>query len=372
MGSRGRRSVWRAREFFDRELFRGEHPTLRHGEQPSSGATKTLPYSIFEPLDLEAPPADALFFVVEERSGSPREAGGGARVRARGSSLAGSQPAGAPAGYPWVGTSAAGEVGHGRGEQGSLAAATSVASDVRGGEGSSGTDRGGTGSPRCVSGNGKGGGGGGGSRGGHHGEEGGYTVPYWAIVRVGESESDPGDDPRSWPMIASGLSVANGGANGGTDGGDGYSHGHSHGGGKAPVRMASRLMSPPPPPRVHRPTYSPDAVGYRIAVIDIKVSLYHPKGSVVAASKDAIMAGLTRVSLPSWVHIPVTPTPCCIFVLVMGRKRTDTAFRCIYGPFRTAPHLLGNQLFAWNQCGIFFCGGKGLNAIVRAEASAGI
>ncbi|CAM9537419.1 unnamed protein product, partial [Laminaria digitata] len=105
-------------------------------------------------------------------------------------------------------------------------------------------------------------------------------------------ESDPGDDPRSWPMVASGLSPANSGgaANGGGDGGDG----HGHGGRKAPVRMASRLKSPPRPPRVHRPTYSPDSVGYRIAVIDVKVSMYHPKGSAIAANKEAVMAGLTR------------------------------------------------------------------------------
>lgn len=254
MGSRGRRSVWRAREFFDRELLRGKHPSLRHGEQPSSGTAKALPFSAFEPLDLEAPPADALFFVIEDRGSPPAD----------------SQPAGAPAGYPWVGGSVTGGVGQGRGEQASFAAATSVASGVRGEEGASGTDRGSAGSPRCFSGNGRGGGGGD-NRGGHQGEVGDYTVPYWAIVRVGESESDPGDDPRSWPMLGSGLSAANGYANGDAE-----------------------------PLRVHRRTYPLDSVGYRIAVIDVKVSLYHPRGSAVAANKDAIMAGLTRVSLRSW------------------------------------------------------------------------
>lgn len=87
MGSRGRRSVWRAREFFDRELLRGKHPSLRHGKQPSSGTAKALPFSAFEPLDLEAPPANALFFVVEDRGSPPAD----------------SQPAGAPTGYPWMG-----------------------------------------------------------------------------------------------------------------------------------------------------------------------------------------------------------------------------------------------------------------------------
>ena len=160
-------------------------------------------------------------------------------------------------------------------------------------EGASGTDQGGAGSPRCISGDGRGGGS---DNRRDHGEVSDYTIPYWVILRVGESESDPGDDTRSWTMVASGSSAANNGVNGGADGGDG----HGHGGGKAPVRIASQLKSPPPPPRVHRPTYSPDSVGYRIAVIDVKVSIYHPTGSVVAANKDAVIAGLTRVRLPSW------------------------------------------------------------------------
>lgn len=297
MGSRGRRSVWRARELFDRELLRGKHPSLRHGEQPANGTAKALPYSAFEPLDHEAPPADALFFVVEERSVHPSGAVGGTEpggaetsraregVGVRRSFSVDSRPTGAPASHQWMGARVTGEVGQIRGEEASFSAATSAASKAHA-EDASGTDPRGAGSPRFSRDNR------GGDSDSHDRGEGDYTVPYWAILRVGESESDPGDDSRSWPLVASGLSSANGGA----DGIDGHS---SHGAGQAPVRIGSRLKSPPLPPRVHRPTYSPDSVGYRIAVIDVKVSIYHPKGSAVAANKDAIMAGLTRVRSPS-------------------------------------------------------------------------
>lgn len=107
------------------------------------------------------------------------------------------------------------------------------------------------------------------------GEDGDYFVPYWAILRVGELTNDPGVTPEPWPLHG----VSNGRAAGGQHG----------------TTLAVPRSQMPPPSQVHRPPNVPDSVGYRIVYINVKVSIHHPRGSSVAADKDAVIDGVTRV-----------------------------------------------------------------------------
>lgn len=102
-----------------------------------------------------------------------------------------------------------------------------------------------------------------------------YFVPYWAILRVGELTNDPGVTPEPWPLYG----VSSGRAAGGQHG----------------TTLAVPRSQMPPPSQVHRPPNVPDSVGYRIVYINVKVSIHHPRGSSVAANKDAVIDGVTRV-----------------------------------------------------------------------------
>lgn len=132
-------------------------------------------------------------------------------------------------------------------------------------------------------------------------------MPYWTILRVAvEDEGDPGDEPQTWPLFATGSTGGSGGG-GARGGGSGDGGDRGNGSGKVLGRLPSRLKSPQPPRKVHRPTNSRISVGYRIVVIDVEVSIHHPDGSAVAANREAVVTGLTRVSKRQLFFAPPPP-----------------------------------------------------------------
>lgn len=102
-----------------------------------------------------------------------------------------------------------------------------------------------------------------------------YLVPYWALLRVGELTDDPGVVPEPWPLYGVSNAMAAEGKQG--------------------TSLAVSRSQLPPPSQVHRPPNVPNSVGYRIVVINVKVSLHHPRGSSVANDKDAVIDAVTRV-----------------------------------------------------------------------------
>ncbi|CAM9294375.1 unnamed protein product, partial [Ascophyllum nodosum] len=112
-----------------------------------------------------------------------------------------------------------------------------------------------------------------------------YTVPYWAIIRVGEVTRDPDDDPDPWPLL--GVDV------GGVGVGD-----------RNARKKPSQVSPLPPTQHLQYPqqqsfrkpltrAVSPSP-GYSVVIINVKVSVHHPRGSAVASNKDAVIEGITK------------------------------------------------------------------------------
>lgn len=256
IGKRGLQSINRARAFLNQELLKGKTVCLRRawagkegeeedeedeareelGVDTASGAASTALLQ-----DIES--ARELFFVVEEKS----QVGEDAATR------------------PGAATS--------ENVKGEAAGTSSSPSSLRiGGEDGrrdyggggcglrhdSGNRYDGGGPPRAAA------------------EGGDYSVPYWAILRVGELTNDPGVTPEPWPLF-------------------GVSNGRAAGGQQQLMGLALPRSQMPPPSQVHRPPNVPDSVGYRIVYINVKVSIHHPRGSSVGANKDAVIDGVTRV-----------------------------------------------------------------------------
>lgn len=259
IGRRGLQSIGRARAFLDRELLKGKTPRLRRAKKAeedeeaeeeemaaSGGASNNLLQ------DIES--AAGLFFVVEERSGAghgPRP--GGMAATSNGDAVEAASSGGASPPSPHSSRNAAGsrEGSTKKGEFGSGGGGGGDADDDA-------DNHDGGGSARAAA------------------EDDDYSVPYWGVLRVGDSTNDPGDKPEPWPLRGGAVSDS------------------ARGEQQAPGPAISRSQLPPPS-QVHRPTNVPDSVGYRIVVINVKVSIHHPRGSEVAANKDAVIGGVMRV-----------------------------------------------------------------------------
>ena len=270
IGRRGLQSISRAREFLDRELLKGETLRLRRAsageeeDEERAGEEGMAAGGIASTTLLqEMESAKALFFVVEDRSPGGPGAGGetGAAASGMGSD-----------GATGVAASSHETSGNGGGNGGGNDSGSGSGSAQRdrspisggGGEAYGGDDDGGSGS-------GSGGGSACATAGG-----GDYSLPYWGLVMVGEQTNDPGDTPEPWPLY--GVS------------GDGEQRG-----GRQRVGPAVPRSQLPPPAQVHRPANVPNSVGYRIVFLNVKVSIHHPRGSAVAANKDAVIDRVTRV-----------------------------------------------------------------------------
>lgn len=301
MGNRGHKSISRARALLDRELSKGKYPSLRRGDP--SGTT--------DREDIMS--ASKFFFVVEERSSGDstksvarRSSVATAAAAASGvvgrtvtagddNSMVTSPSTGAVLPYPWVVNNAPPASDDGRRQYSSNAQRSG--GDSGGPVGASKPNKKGFGS---LLGNRTGDAGekrGSGETEGDHrrgGNNNEYTVPYWTILSVGEDKStlDDSEDPSVIAGFFAGgrggkAITRKGGGGGGTTG-------------KAPPprrRVVTSQFNVPsePPLKVYPPIRSKNEVGYRIVVVPIEVSVYHPKGSAVAANRDAVVAGLTRV-----------------------------------------------------------------------------
>lgn len=264
IGRQGLKSIARARDFLDQELLKCKTPCFRRArkaeeeeeeeeeaqkeEMAASGGSNQLLQ------DMESTPG--LFFVVEERSA----AGPGSGPERRSATRNGSDTR---------------EAAPGGGPRFSLP----DSSNTRGGTGAIKKEELGSGSSGggSVDGDVDGYDGGGSARAAATGNSGGYSVPYWGLLRIGDQAYDPGEKPEPWPLH-----------------GDAVSGSSARGVQQAQGLGISRSQLPPPS-QVHRPANVPDSVGYRIRVINVKVSIHHPRGSEVAANKDAVIAGVTRV-----------------------------------------------------------------------------
>lgn len=260
---RGLKSINRARAFLHRELLKNKPVCLRQaftgeeddeveegedaegpgGDLASAAASTTLLQ------DIES--ARELFFVVEERSRvgataapapAPAETGPGAAASPHATHKAAGNSAWSPSSLRRGGEDA--ETDHGSRARDALR--QDGVADRDGGDSARATTQGGD-----------------------------YSIPYWAILRVGELTNDPGVTPEPWPLHG----VSNGGATAGQQG----------------ASLAVSRPQLPPPSQVHRPPNVPESVGYRIVVINVKVSIHHPRGSSVAANKDAVIDCVTRV-----------------------------------------------------------------------------
>lgn len=244
IGRQGLKSIGRARDFLEQELLRCKTPCFRRvkkaeeedeeaqkEEMAASGGSNKLLQ------DMESTPG--LYFVVEDRAGANRGSGAGRRPAASSDRDAGEAAAGG-----------AKEITKKR-DFGSVGGGSSVDDDVDSQDGRN--------SARVAA-----------------DENDDYSVPYWVLVRIGDQANDPGEKPEPWPLHDDAVSSS------------------SWGGQQAPGLAISRSQLPPPS-QVHRPTNVPDSVGYRIRVINVKVSIHHPRGSQVATNKDAVIAGVTRV-----------------------------------------------------------------------------
>ncbi|CAB1116053.1 unnamed protein product [Ectocarpus sp. CCAP 1310/34] len=101
-----------------------------------------------------------------------------------------------------------------------------------------------------------------------------YSVPYWGIVRVGELTNDPGEVPEPWPLY-------------------GASRARTRQLGKT-AHAFSKPSEPTPASQVHRFGSAPESVGYRLIVINVKVSVHHPRGSTVSANKGTVIDEIKR------------------------------------------------------------------------------
>lgn len=255
IGRRGLQSINRARAFLNRELLKGKKVILRRAWAGEEGKEEDEEDEESEDLgggmasggastrllqDIES--AKELFFVVEERSRAGAEAGIG--LGAATSETSTEEDSGTLSSPPSLrggGQDARGDTGSGG----------------RGLRRDSGDEHNGGGSVGAAA------------------EDGDYVVPYWAILRVGELTNDPGVTPEPWPLY-------------------GVSSGRTAGGQQEAILAVPRSQMPPPA-QVHRPANVPDSVGYRIVYINVKVSIHHPRGSSVAANKDAVIDGVTKV-----------------------------------------------------------------------------
>lgn len=288
-------SILRARELFERELLRGVYPSLRCAEQPAPTPENATDSPEESSPDVEA--ARGLFFVVEPRfDRRPGELQASGSPPGLDNSIVFSPSTGVPLPYPWIeggarreekrrghGSSAGVELGvpkdlpgEGGGDRGGDDGDSGSTSDNRAGGGENLGNRRIRGARGKGDGKGEddgededdsdGNGDGVGLSDGDGGED-DFTVPYWAILRVGEVTSAPGEDAQPWPLLA--------------------------GGGRSGVPTPVVQQKSPPKPtagKVEMPK------GYSIVVVNVKVSIHHPEGSAVAANKDAVVEGLTTVS----------------------------------------------------------------------------
>lgn len=247
IGPRGLRSIAKARELLDQELLRGKAPCFRRakeedeedddddGEGGQVAPTKTVSDSLRQ--DIEA--AKGLLFVVEE---GVRAGDEGAAPPLHGCQAGDGMSSPPPPPPPRRGASADG--------RGNRATRTDVGVDdnVRDGGDSS-----------------------------RHPAEANYdySVPYWGIVRVGELTNDPGQEPEPWPLY-------------------GASRARTRQLGKT-AHAFSKPSEPTPASQVHRFGSAPESVGYRLIVINVKVSVHHPRGSTVSANKGTVIDGIKRV-----------------------------------------------------------------------------
>lgn len=284
------KSIQTARELFDLELRRGAYPSLRRGlqpQQPQPQPQQQQP-TASAASSYQTDPASGLFFLVVDEN-RPR-----CNVRASQASEVGgtgeenltvvSPSTGVPLPYPWVGV-------HGEGESvavmDAIYARDSSSVEASAAEGGDNLDWGvGTEVGRedptegarvdgtdCV---------------GNHKydqdqdqDQGDskFTVPYWAIMRVGDVARDPDDDPDPWPLL--GVS-------------DRVSGKASRGLWQQQQQQRRRQLHHPPRKTPSRMSSPPN--GYSIVIIHVKVSVHHPRGSAVEANKDAVIEGITKVN----------------------------------------------------------------------------
>ncbi|CAN0487213.1 unnamed protein product, partial [Ectocarpus sp. 12 AP-2014] len=93
-------------------------------------------------------------------------------------------------------------------------------------------------------------------------------------VRVGDLTNDPGEEPEPWPLY-------------------GASRARTRQLGKT-AHAFSKPSEPTPASRVHRFGSAPESVGYRLIVINVKVSVHHPRGSTVSANKGTVIDRIKR------------------------------------------------------------------------------
>ncbi|CAM9970546.1 unnamed protein product [Ectocarpus sp. 4 AP-2014] len=249
IGPRGLRSIAKARELLDQELLRGKAPCFRrakgedeeddddddddYGDGAQEAPTKTVSDSLRQ--DIEA--AKGLLFVVEE---GVRAGDEGAAPSLHGCQ-AGDGVSSPPPPPPRVGASADGR------RNGATRTDVGVNDNVRD-DGDSSRH------PAAANDD--------------------YSVPYWGIVRVGELTNDPGEEPEPWPLY-------------------GASRARTRQLGKT-AHAFSKPSEPTPASQVHRFGSAPESVGYRLIVINVKVSVHHPRGSTVSANKGTVIDGIKR------------------------------------------------------------------------------
>ena len=288
------KSVQTARELFDVELRRGAYPSLRRGEQqPTAPASASAADSPAARADQADSSASGLFFLVVERGlggcgvlGDSKPSSGGAK-RSVDNAVVVSPSSGESLPYPWA------EAGVLPEDAAATSASLLVPGNPRGGDGddddgspaetSFQEDEGdgpcadaevdGRSDDHCGH--------------SHDRDRTEYTVPYWAIMRVGEVTRDPDDDPDPWPLL--GVDV------GGVGVGD-----------RNARKKPSQVSPLPPTQHLQYPqqqsfrkpltrAVSPSP-GYSVVIINVKVSVHHPRGSAVASNKDAVIEGITKVS----------------------------------------------------------------------------
>lgn len=274
IGHRGLQSINRARTFLNRELLKGTAPCLRRakseedegedsnndeaGEDDDEGGHNSARDDPPEMLRQDIESAGELFFVVEKR---PRDGRQGEATSTSGGGTGGDSAIEATIGE--------------------------VRRSLQADDSSSGISSNGESAAESR----------GGSRPAGAGqEEDRYSVPYWAILRVGELTNDAGEEPEPWPLYDASVGGSGGGS--GAHAGGERSEGSSSFGPWGGRRVGAALSRPSDTPssQVHRPANGElDSVGYRIVVINVKVSVHHPRGSEVATRKDAVIDGIRRV-----------------------------------------------------------------------------
>lgn len=345
-------SFSRARELFDSELLKGRYPSLRRGESTSFVASASLPTSVStsactsaatshstlpDTTEDRADLAGRLLYLVEERPCSTPSSESGQRehpstpvgpekeiqpgqTKSELGTETETETAGAGAvednylvvspstgkilPYPWVAPRSSSSAGAGRNGGGiddhdssmqAAAAATfsdgmcsNVHTDVGSGRISTDDVAGDMGNvAREGIGSGR-----------KYGNAMNSTIPYWAILTVDNDKWDSMNSyRRSWLFRADETQTDLGVSS--TAHGDAVEAMGDESGSmlRRPVQN-SLMMSPSPTrtvPQRSAPPRSQSLVGYRVVVMDVRVSVYHPEGSDVAASKDAVILGLVKV-----------------------------------------------------------------------------